>query len=159
MSKVKIVCKKCGKKLLSYDEPGFHRYGSPIKQCPKCYTRYADPRFHEVAIEGVPARLFSIKSYIVLVIFGGLLLWRGIYLFGMYDIKAPAETQWFMPSVIASIGGLVILGGIFEIIYIVSGKKKAKYERLFQESEKRLSDKSYAFTLQDLGYRVPDKYL
>ena len=159
MSRVNIVCSNCGKKLLSYDPPGVQKYKSPVNQCPDCHTRYIDPRCHEIVIEGVPADKFSVKSHLFLVVIGALFLWRGIYLFGMKSIGTPEEIQWFMPSVICIAGMVMVFGGIFEVIYILSGKKQAKYDKLTMESDMRLQDKSYAYILQDFGYIVPDKYL
>ena len=159
MSKVTIVCPNCGRKLLSYDPPGFQKYKSPVGQCPDCHTRYADPRCHEIAVEGISPDKFSVKSHILLIVFGALFIWRGIYLFGMHALNTPEEIQWLMPTVITLCGGVMIVGGIFEIIYILSGKKKEKYDRLTRESEERLANKSYAYTLKSLGYPVPEKYL
>ena len=44
-------------------------------------------------------------------------------------------------------------------ILIKTGLKAKKLERLKNESEDRLRDRSYAETLRQLGYNVPDKYL
>lgn len=159
MSKVTIQCSKCGKKLLSYDPPGFIRYKSPVRQCPDCNTKYADPRCHEIAVEGIPHDTFKISSYVVMIIFGALILWRGIALFGMHTLGAPEETQWLLPTLITIFGVVLVIGGIVEIILIKTGWKQRKFEKLTRESEERLSNKSYAFILSDLGYNVPEKYL
>lgn len=156
---MKIVCKNCGKRLLSYNPSGFIRYKSPVKQCPKCYTRYLDPRCMEIAIHGIPKYTYSAGSYFFLTLFGAFMLYRGIILYNSYELGVPSEIQWLMPTVL-TIGGIMLLvGGIVEIILIKSGKKLQRFERLTMESEKRLADKSYAFILKDLGYNVPDKYL
>ena len=159
MAQVKIICKKCGKKLLSYDPPARIRYKSPVKKCPDCQTRYADPRCHEIAIEGIPRDTYNVRSYLFMIIIGGLILWRGIALFGMHALGEPDNVQWFMPTMFTIFGIILIIGGIIEIILIKTGIKQRKFDKLAKESEERLNDKSYAFILSDLGYNVPDKYL
>lgn len=154
-----LKCVRCGKKLLTYDNTSFRKYKSPLMKCKKCGARYADPRCHEIAIEGIPPDTFSIKSYVVLLLLGGFLLYRGIHLSGMVQLNTPAETQWLMPSAL-TIGGLIcIVGAVIEIITIKTGKKQKKFDRLRMESEQRLQDKQYVYILQDLGYTVPEKYL
>ena len=69
MQEIEIRCKGCGKKLLKYSQSSFRKYGSPLKNCKKCGMRYADPRYREIAIEGVPKDTFSISSYLILVHF------------------------------------------------------------------------------------------
>lgn len=159
MAQIKIYCKKCGKKLLSYDPPGFIRYKSPVKKCSDCQTRYADPRCHEIAIEGIPRDTYNVWSYLFMLIIGALILWRGLALFGMHSLGAPENIQWFLPTMFIIFGIVLIIGGIIEIILIKTGIKQKKFERLAKESEERLNDKSYAYILSDLGYNVPDKYL
>ncbi len=159
MQSIEIRCKNCGKKLLTYDQGSIRRYKSPVKNCKKCGTRYADPRCHEIAIEGIPGDTFYIPSYVIMVIIGALILYRGIYLFGVRQIGVPNGFQWFLPGFFTIAGAVMVIGGIVEIITIKTGRKTLKYEKLRKESEERLSDKSYAYILQDLGYQVPEKYL
>lgn len=159
MQSIEIRCKNCGKKLLTYDQASTRRYKSPVKNCKKCGTRYADPRCHEIAIEGIPKDTFSIPSYVVMMIIGALILYRGIYLFGIHQIGVSDSFQWFLPAAFTILGAAMVIGSIVEIISIKSGRKALKYEKLRKESEERLSDKSYAYILQSLGYQVPEKYL
>lgn len=159
MQSIEIRCKNCGKKLLAYDQSSTIRYKSPVKNCKKCGTRYADPRCHEIAIEGIPKDTFSIPSYVIMMIIGALILYRGIYLFGIHQIGVSDSFQWFLPVAFTILGVAIVIGSIVEIISIKSGRKALKYEKLRKESEKRLSDKSYAYILQSLGYQVPEKYL
>ncbi len=159
MGDVKIYCSKCGKKLLSYNPPGFIRYKSPVKRCPSCNTRYVDPRCWEIAIQGLPRDTFNIKSFLIMLVFGVLFLWRGIVLFGMRTLGAPDNIQWLMPTTITLAGIIMVIGSIIEIILILTGAKQKRFDKLKRESEDRLNDKSYAYILSDLGYNVPDKYL
>lgn len=159
MQEVKIRCKKCGKKLLTYSQGSFRRYKSPIKTCKKCGTRYVDPRCHEIAIEGIPKDTFSILSYVIMLIIGLLIGYRGIHLFGMRQLGMPQNTQWLLP-VVFMIGGIIMaFGGIVEIIAIKTGIKARKFEKLKRESELRLRDKNYAYMMQNLGYQVPEEFL
>ena len=159
MKSIEIRCKNCGKKLLSYDGTTSTRYESPVKTCKKCGTRYADPRCREMAIEGIPWDTFHIWPNVVFIIIGALILYRGIHLFGVHQIGTPDELQWLLPSFFTLIGVVIVIGSIVDIIAIKSGLKEKKYEKLRKESEERLSDKSYVYILQDLGYKVPEKYL
>lgn len=67
--------------------------------------------------------------------------------------------QWMMPTVISFVGAVMTIGGLIELIAIWTGWKKKWFERLGRESEIRMQNKSYVFTLQSLGYDIPEKYL
>ncbi|MCM1229124.1 MAG: hypothetical protein NC489_03235 [Ruminococcus flavefaciens] len=151
-----LYCSECGKKLVSYDRTSFRRYKSPVKSCKKCGSLYIDPRFHEIAVEGIPSDVFSVKSYIVLIILGILLLWRGIYVLHQVQLGVPDEVQWLMPAVILLCGAGFVIGGIAEIISIKTGLKKKKYDRLYLESAERLKNADYADTLRNLGVDIPE---
>ncbi|MGN0634532.1 MAG: hypothetical protein ACI4JW_11780 [Oscillospiraceae bacterium] len=159
MQQIDIKCEGCGKKLLTYTPNGSKKYKSPLKLCKKCGACYADPRCHEIALEGIPRDEFLIAPNVVLMILGGLVLWRGIYLFGMKQMDIPDEMQWVLPTAFSLLGAIMIIAGITQIILIKTGAKAKKFERLKRESEQRLSDKSYAFALKQLGCNVPEKYL
>lgn len=158
MQEIEIRCKGCGKKLLKYSQSSFRKYGSPLKNCKKCGRRYADPRYHEIAIEGVPKDTFSISSYLILMLLGAFLLYRGIHLFRMYQLGVPSGMQFLLPTVFALGGIILVFGGIWEIITIVTGIKAKRFDKLRVESEMRLMNRSYAYSLQDFGYPVPEKY-
>lgn len=159
MQSIEIRCKKCGKKLLTYSQSSIRRYKSPVKNCKRCGTRYADPRCHEIAIEGILEDVFNIPSYVIMVIIGALVLYRGIYLSGMHQLGISDEMQWLLPWFFTAAGAVMMIIGAVEIIAIKSGRKAVKYKKLKEESEARLNDKNYAYILQSLGYMVPEKYL
>lgn len=159
MQTIELRCKNCGKRLLKYSQASIQRYKSPVKNCKKCGTRYADPRCHEIAIEGIPSDTFSISSYVIMMIIGALIFCRGIQLFGKYQIGIPNEIQWILPCLFVIIGAVMVVGSIVEIILIKTGRKAVKYDKLRAESENRLSDKRYVYILKDLGYKIPEKYL
>lgn len=159
MKRYEIRCKNCGKKLLTYSKGCSVQYKSPVKICRKCGTMYADPRCHEIALDGIPPDTFSVRSNAVFAIIGALILYRGIYLFGKYQLGVPNKMQWMLPSVFVIWGAATAVWGIAEIILIVSGMKKRKFDALKRESEERLNDKNYAAVLRNLGYEIPEKYL
>lgn len=159
MEETVLMCRKCGKKLLTYSQASFRHYKSPLKNCKKCGTRYADPRCHEIAVEGIPNDTFSYLSYAIMGIAGGLLLWRGIHLFRMYQLGLPNSMQWLLPTVFVVGGAVMVVGGLYELITIATGIKAKKYDRLRKESELRLQNKDYAHELRSMGYIVPEEYL
>lgn len=159
MEFTELKCRNCQKRLLIYMDNGIRRYKNPVGSCKKCKTKYLDPRCHEIAIEGIPGDTFSVKSYTVMMVIGALILWRGIYLLGTYQLGTPDGMQWLLPVVFIIGGAVMVIGGIVEIIMIKTGKKAQRFERLRKESEARLKDRSYVYTLKGLGYNVSDNYL
>lgn len=153
-----LKCASCGKKLLEYDTP-VRKFGSPLKECKKCGARYIDPRYHELAAEGIPEEDFKIPPYIFLIVIGVLIVWRGIYLFSRHMLGTPEEVRWLLPTVFMVFGIVFVIGGILEILSVKSGRKMNKFNRLYEESCKRLENPSYALTLHSMGYRVPEQYL
>ena len=160
MSTVQFNCTGCGKKLFNYD-PATHyrRYKSPVKECPKCGRKYADPRCHEIVLEGLPKDIFSVKAHFFLIILGAFALYIGIVMFGKNQPGALNGIQLLMPAVITVLGVLFFVGGIVEVISILTGIKQKKYDRLTMESKERLKNRDYAYTLYELGYLVPQEYL
>lgn len=156
---IKVKCNKCGKTLLTYDNGHFRRYKSPVKHCKKCGTVYADPRCHEIMVEGIPSDTFSYLSYFIMLIIGALIFYRGLVIFNSYQLGVPNQMQWLLPSVFIIIGLIMVIGGIWELISIKTGLKKKKFKKLALQSHERLKNKEYAYTLKQLGYKVPDKYL
>lgn len=152
-----LYCSNCRKKLTTYDNTSIKKYCSPLKKCPKCGTLYIDPRCHELAIEGIPSAEFSIVSYVVLTLFGALIVWRGIYLFKRMQLGVPDEVQWVMPVVLMIMGAIFAFGGLVEIFLIKTGRKSQKFNRLYEESEERLRDADYVESLKKLGYIIPEK--
>ena len=129
------------------------------RTCKKCNSQYLDLRYHEIAVEGIPESELSRKPMIILMIFGALILYRGIYLTGYRQLGMGDYGQWIMPVLFIIMGIVMITVGIIEIILISTGRKMMKYERLKRESEERMSDRSYAWTLKQEGYNVPEQYL
>lgn len=159
MQPYEIRCRNCKKKLLTYSGSSYPKYKSPVKKCKKCGTVYADPRCHEIAIEGIPRGMFSVPAYAVMLVIGALMCWRGIYLFGVRQLSVPDAVQWLLPALFTVSGAVMAIAAVAGIIAIRTGVKEKRFDRLRRESEARLGDKNYAYLLRDLGYQVPEKYL
>ena len=145
-------CPKCNKKLFKYYSRE-RKFGPMIYNCKHCGGRYVDPRYHELAIDGIPGDVFNIPQFIVTFIIGALLLWRGIYLFGVEFLNMPDFMQKFLPVVITVVGIGMMIASVVEIILIKTGIKKKKYIRLYNESLERLKKDSYIDELYMLGYK------
>lgn len=153
MDYIKIKCAKCGKHLLTYTSPS-RLYKSPVSTCPKCGSLYLDPRCHELAIEGIPKDMFDIKSFGALGVVGVYILYRGIHMLGLRQIGSPEEIQGALPYVLILMGAMLILGGCIEIVTILFGIKRKKYDKLMEESQARMLNPSYVMVLEDLGYII-----
>lgn len=154
-----ICCNRCGSKLLSYNEYSKKRYESPVKRCKKCQAYYLDSRCHEIAVEGIPSDTFSIRSRLIMGLFGAFVLYRGIHLLFRYQIGTPEHMQWLMPVVFLIMGVVLIIGAIVDVLLIMTGSKQKKYDKLRLESEARMQDKSYAYLLNELRYPGTERYL
>lgn len=146
-----IYCKNCNSKLLKY-EKWERKYKSPVSICKKCGKEYLDPRSQELAVTGIPKREFKISKDIVLFIIGGLVTWRGHYLFGMHLLGTPDSVQWVIPAVVLLLGIVMLIASIIDALSIITGLKKRKYEKLLSESKERMNDDSYVTRLKELGY-------
>jgi hypothetical protein len=146
-----IKCGNCGKHLLTY-ESYEKKYKSPLNVCKKCGCEYIDPRCQELAVTGMPEKEFKLSTTFIMLIIGILIVWRGIYLFGMRMLNMPDYAQWVLPTVILLLGLVFIVGAIVEFILIVSGSKRKKYERLMEESQTRMLDEEYVEKLKKYGY-------
>ena len=80
-----IRCKCCNKILLIYNKNGFKKYKSPVKVCENCGTKYADPRCHEIAIQGIPYNAYILYPHVLLALYGAYKLCKGIYLLTTYE--------------------------------------------------------------------------
>ena len=155
---IELKCGSCGKKLLSY-EARERKYGPLIKTCKKCGAKYLDPRYHELAVDGIPEDVFGIPQYLVMVVIGILISWRGTYLFSVHQLGTPDEVQWLLPTLFLVFGIVLIIGGIVEIIRVKTGMMRKKYEKLYEESNQRMRyDREYVMELRRLGYPVPEQF-
>ena len=149
-------CPNCGKSLFYYN-PREWRYGSPVRICKKCNKKYADSRYHEIAVDGISQDSMSIIPRIILIVIGALITYRGIYLLD-YRMSYMQSYNWSAYAFII-IGVIMCCGAMADIIMILSGSKKKKLDKLENASIERLCNYEYAKELKDLGYDVPEQYL
>lgn len=151
MQKKTIICKYCNKKLYTYSQVSFRGYKSLVKECPKCRNQYIDYRCHELALEGIPQDKFEIKNLIIIFIVGLLIAYRGYYLTGRQQINVLDSMQWILPAYFIFWGAGMVLYAIFDAVRIAMGTKKKHYERMLEDSKKRLEDREYLATLAHFG--------
>ena len=154
---IEFKCPSCGKKLFSY-EARVRKYGSLIKECRKCGSDYIDPRYYELAINGVPEDEYKVSPYLFMIVIGGLIIWRALRLFGMRQLGVASEIQWLLPSLLLIMGIVFVIGAIVSIILIKTGLRKKKMDRLLAQSQARLKDSSYVSRLRTLGYKLDDRF-
>lgn len=145
-----LKCSNCNKTLITY-EGRERKYGSPFFNCKKCGTEYVDPRYQELAVVGIPESEFGYGTSIICLVIGGLLLWRGIYLLGVRMLGTPDFMQWVLPTMVLILGGAFVVMAIVDFVSIVSGGKRKKFERLYEESLARMQDEAYVEKLKKCG--------
>ncbi len=156
MLKTNGECPYCGKGLFNYDERAWE-YGSPIRECSSCGEKYIDPRYHEIAVDGIAPDAMSVKKSLMCMAVGlvcallsAAVMFATISLNGTYSVKMAA---------ICVVGIIVAVFMLFDVIRIKSGAKERSFDTLRRQSEERLADKSYAAELAAAGYNVPEQYL
>lgn len=152
---VEFKCPSCGKKLFSYEQR-IRKYGEILKECKKCGAEYLDPRYHELAVEGIPEDEFKYTPYLLMIVVGVLLIWRALHLLRVYQLGVPREIQWLLPVMFLMIGIAAIIGAVISMISIKTGRKKIKFEKLLEESKERMKDAGYVTTIRRLGYTIPE---
>ncbi len=156
MMETKGECPYCGKKLENYMEEEW-KYGSPIKVCKKCGEKYLDKRYHEIEIEGIAPDALSVRRGVIGII-AGLIF---IAISSAINFATITLDKGYSLEILAvGVMGLILLVFmIIDIIRIKTGLKARRFAALRVESAQRLKNKSYAYTLLSLGYKVPQKYL
>ena len=146
-------CPQCGK-IYSYDSyPGVPskdnrtQYGSPIRKCQLCGSIFKDDDYREIAVDGIrPVDTSFISPYSILsLVIGALAIYTSIYM--------GYSWVWYILL-------LLVIFGFSPLLDILSYRDRKKiFEEERIKSEERLSDPTYAETLKELGYNVPEKYL
>lgn len=148
-------CPHCGGPLTPHADDDY-LYGSPIQTCPKCGKQYLDKHYHEAEIDGFHEADVSNKAVgKEVLIFGACALVLGllnVLSFSTGRIR-PALLLFFILAVV------VLFSSLKKAAKVVTGVRKKELEKERQASALRLQDKTYAFTLKELGYTVPEKYL
>ncbi len=156
MAKQTLKCPNCNKNIGTIEDD--YLYGSPLRMCPKCKQTYHDPRYHEIAIEGIrqndinPDAEFIAKKRKsgMLTILGGvgvmvafiLLIFVG-WIFYLFPVI----------SVMLISGGISTLSSTSESAI---EKKRLALESERQLSLARMQNPQYVAQLRSLGYNVPN---
>ncbi|MBE6587637.1 MAG: hypothetical protein E7647_04390 [Ruminococcaceae bacterium] len=157
MSKQTLRCPNCNKNIGTVSE-GEYLYGSPLRTCPKCKKLYHDPRYHEIAIEGIRREDIDPDSeYLAgkrksgfLSILGGI----GVMVAFVVLIFL-GRIFYFFPV----ISVMLIASGISTLSSTTGGAVEKKKIQLQQEatlSRARMQNPQYVAQLRSLGYNVPD---
>ena len=153
---MEIHCPSCGRIVCTY-VAGDYRYGSPLKNCPKCSSEYINPAVHEIEVDGISPDAFDMKKLILGMIMGVVFFIIGAVIFHLeVTRKGYYHTSNIAIMVISVIAFFYALGNI---VFIKTGIKAKWTERKRQESVSRMSDPEYALRLKAHGYNVPEKYL
>ena len=153
---MEIHCPQCGKSVGTF-VVGDYRYGNPLRTCPKCKAEYTHPAFHEIEIDGISPDAFDIKKVLVGIIVSIVLFAISA---GIHYYEVTTQDYYHIAIIaIMIISPICIVFSIGNIIFIKTGLKAKRTERMRQESADRLSNPRYAVRLKELGYNVPDKYL
>ena len=150
-------CPSCDKKLFTYEERT-RKYGKLLKECKKCGAQYLDPRYYELAIDGIPEDEFKVTRYSLAILIGALFGWRGIYIARIYLYTGENFIKWLLPISFILISFIVVIVGLYEIFMIATGLKRKKMERLLDESKARMRDSSYIKTQKKHGYVINEEY-
>lgn len=132
-------------------------YGSLMRTCPKCGKEYFDPRYREIAVDGLMDSDIKPKSDTKTpwIAFG---VGIGAFALMILLIATTGRLLFILPIV-----GVVSFALGFKTIgdngKIRSGERAAELERLRAESEARLMNPVYARLLKARGYAVPEQYL
>ncbi len=148
-------CPHCGKKISGYNQSS-KDFGTPVRYCKHCQKPYLDTRYIELAVEGYNPNYLTTKMGIRILVIGiiGTVLAGGINLLNYYN------GYYSLRAVLCSVLGLIlIIIGIVDIIRVKTGLKAKSLEKKRTESVQRLKNKTYALTLKNCGYNVPQEYL
>lgn len=154
MKVTKFKCPNCGFDLGPAID--FYLYGSPFQVCKKCKKTYVDPRYHEIAVEGIRRediepteedKKANRKSGwttigLGLVMFAAFVL--GLFI-GVIAIPLP-----FL-GVILLIGGI---GTMKRDNKKALNKRRQELELEKQQSFLRVQDPQYVEKLRSIGYHV-----
>jgi hypothetical protein len=152
------VCDNCGAKLDPILSDG-SRYGSPIRECPSCKRLYIDRSYREIAVDGFKEADLEQKSGLGYIVLSLLLALLSTGMFFLNCFGGFGNRVYFAIPVMAVIMWYWFAESLGTLIDVRTGKKQKELEKLRQESEERMRNRSYADVLVQHGYNVPQKYL
>lgn len=149
-----MKCPNCGQ--INREQCNAWMYGSPIRECKSCGSRYIDDRYREPALTGIDTRTVSPGLYLKMTF---IFLGAGLLIGGWQLLSAKLNGYYYTRMAILSV--LLLLASIGCLVMFIriklgiEDKNNAKY---LAESEERLKDPAYVNELIANGYDVPEKY-
>ena len=150
------ICPYCGKKIPGY-KPTKVEYGSPVRICPKCDREYYDRRFFEPAVSGLVRSELSKKRCLSMMLSAVVCF---VIAFGINWLEIRETGEYYVIlALMQPVAIVLFITAIVDLIRIVTGTKRKKYDFLISQSEERLANPEYAEFLAEKGMNVPEKYL
>ena len=156
MAKQTLRCPNCKKSIGTIDDE--YLYGSPIRTCPKCQKIYHDPRYHEIALEGVKQNDIAPDSeFIAKKRKGGVLsILGGVGVFVAFILLIIVGWIFYFFPVISVMLLSAGIKSLSETTESAIEKKRLALESERQLSMARMQNPIYKDQLRSLGYNVPN---
>ena len=156
MAQAVLKCPHCKKNLGNINTDDY-LYGSPLKTCPKCKKEYLDPRFHEIAIDGIrDCDISSDPDFLAKKRKNGLLtILGGIGVMALFIILIMVGWIFYLFPVISII---LIIGGVKTLKETnpqAIEKKRAELDQEKMRSYARMQNPQYVAQLRAYGCAVP----
>ena len=149
---VSVICPHCKKKI--WESGNMWMYGSPIRTCKECNKEYYNPRWREVALQGLDPRSENSRFYGLgaLGLAGvSLLITLFIYFMEVYT----NSYSYAMDAVdIMCVLGCIVC--IFLFIRQKLGFEDRANKKYMEESKMRLRNPEYVEKLRSYGVIVPE---
>lgn len=145
-----LHCPHCDALIESTNHPV--SYGNPIKICPKCRRQYIDPNCTEPALR--PYKPLSVTHRLKASLSGGF-AFAGFVAILVYFITKDNRlglTIWGIGTPLCWLFSFLLS------LHTQKKREKGRYQR-WQESNQRLRNPKYAYSLKYYGYHVPAQYL
>ncbi len=151
ISFIESACTSCGaKQRIDCNTWG---YGSPIVTCRSCGAEYLERQLREPAAEGLVPVTSNTSAQI-----------KGVLVCLAFTLAGALCYALFTVNRLLMLAMAVF--GFFGMIYFItlliknkSGAAERENRKYMEESERRLSDRSYAEKLRAYGYDVPERFL
>lgn len=145
---IESKCPHCGSKNRATTNTW--AYDSPIRTCEFCREEFLEPKFREIAVEGLDPRTTNSGFYVK----GGLITFILSVLILAYQIFKFGEISLTKISILSSISFIISILCFVISIRIRLGIEQRNSEKYIQESKQRMQDKKYVEKLRKYGYRI-----
>lgn len=149
-------CPYCGKEIYGFNENAWE-YGRSVRSCKRCKKKYIDPRYHEIAIDGINPDAYNIRRSVI----GMLIGMACVIISALVNLCfVYFDGDYYLRLVFAGFMGAVLtVFMMVDIIRIKTGIKERHLEKLRMESEQRLQEMDYVQELINAGIEVTGQYL